>query len=152
MPEDTSSQTSPGFSLIQPVREHRPLFMVKLGKPYSVAQKIRTYSKVQPMGRLHLPCQCLLFLNGTARLWYENNDGELNSWEKFQEQLKIAFASKDLFVKQAEQELKSRAQKTGERTQSYIQSVLELCLKVNPSMSESDRVSHLMKGIAEDMY
>ncbi|GFY37751.1 WD repeat-containing protein 48 [Trichonephila inaurata madagascariensis] len=49
---------------------------------------------------------------GTARLWYENNDENLSPWEKFQEQLKIAFGSMELFIKQAERELKNRAQKT----------------------------------------
>ncbi|CAL1264356.1 unnamed protein product [Larinioides sclopetarius] len=92
------------------------------------------------------------FLKGTARLWYENNEENLSSWEKFQEQFKIAFGSKELFVKQAERELKNRAQKTDESTQSYIQSVLELCHKVNPQMTDNDKVSHLMKGIAEDVY
>ncbi|PRD35491.1 UNVERIFIED_CONTAM: hypothetical protein NCL1_11485 [Trichonephila clavipes] len=89
------------------------------------------------------------FLKGTARLWCENN---LSSWEKFQEQLKISFGSTELFIKQAERELKNRVQKTGENTQSYIQSVLELSHKVNPKMTENEKVSHLMKGVAEDVY
>ncbi|GFR18808.1 CCHC-type domain-containing protein, partial [Trichonephila clavata] len=89
---------------------------------------------------------------GTARLWYENNEENLSSWEKFQEQLKIAFGSTELFIKQAERELKNRAQKTGASTQSYIQSVLELYHKVNPKMTENEKVSHLMKGVAEDLY
>ncbi|GFQ82217.1 CCHC-type domain-containing protein [Trichonephila clavata] len=92
------------------------------------------------------------FLKGTARLWYENNEENLSYWEKFQEQLKIAFGSTELFIKQAERELKNRAQKTGESKQSYIQSVLELCHKVNPKMTENEKVSHLMKGVAEDEY
>ncbi|GFY70984.1 CCHC-type domain-containing protein [Trichonephila inaurata madagascariensis] len=40
----------------------------------------------------------------------------------------------------------------GENTQSYIQSVLVLCYKVNPKMTENEKVSHLMKGITEDVY
>ncbi|GFY62365.1 CCHC-type domain-containing protein [Trichonephila inaurata madagascariensis] len=49
---------------------------------------------------------------GTTRLWYENKEEDLSSWEKFQDQLKIAFGSTELFIKQAESELKNRAQKT----------------------------------------
>ncbi|GFV02103.1 CCHC-type domain-containing protein [Trichonephila clavipes] len=37
-------------------------------------------------------------------------------------------------------------------TQSYIQSVLGLCQEVNPLMKEDEKVSHLMKGVAEDIY
>ncbi|GFY57009.1 CCHC-type domain-containing protein [Trichonephila inaurata madagascariensis] len=48
------------------------------------------------------------FLKGTARLWYENNEEILSSWEKFQEQIKIAFGSTELFIKQAERERKKR--------------------------------------------
>lgn len=152
MPEETSSQTLPGFPLIQPVRTPS-IFHGEAGE--NPTAWLKEYERIAKFNRWD-DTMCLanayFFLNGTARLWYENNEEKLNSWEKFQEQLKSAFGAKDLFVKQAEQELKSRAQKTGESTQSYIQSVLELCHKVNPQMSENDKVSHLMKGIAEDMY
>ncbi|GBM68585.1 hypothetical protein AVEN_15269-1 [Araneus ventricosus] len=152
MPEDTSSQTSPGFPLIQPVRTPSTFHGEGGENPTAWLKEYERIAKFNRWDDTMCLANAYFFLNATARTWYENNEEELNSWEKFQEQLKIAFGSKDLFVKQAEQELKCRAQKTGESTQSYIQSVLELCLKVNPSMSESDRVSHLMKGIAEDMY
>ncbi|GFW70240.1 retrotrans_gag domain-containing protein [Trichonephila clavipes] len=42
--------------------------------------------------------------------------------------------------------------KKSESTQSYIQSVLGLCQEVNPLMKEDEKVSHLMKGVAEDIY
>ncbi|GFU58497.1 CCHC-type domain-containing protein [Trichonephila clavipes] len=48
--------------------------------------------------------------------------------------------------------LKNRAQKTGENTQSYIQSMLVFCHKVKPKMTENEKISHLMKGVAEDLY
>lgn len=37
-------------------------------------------------------------------------------------------------------------------TESYIQNVLTLCGKVNPSMSEEEKVAHMRKGIAVDLY
>ncbi|GFT52127.1 CCHC-type domain-containing protein [Trichonephila clavipes] len=40
----------------------------------------------------------------------------------------------------------------GESTQSYIQGVFGLCQEVNPLMKEDEKVSHLMKGVAEDIY
>ncbi|GFY48522.1 CCHC-type domain-containing protein [Trichonephila inaurata madagascariensis] len=55
-------------------------------------------------------------------------------------------------IERAEEQLKCRAQRLGESTQSYIQSVLGLCQEVNPLMKEDEKVSHLMKGVAEDVY
>ncbi|GBN05219.1 hypothetical protein AVEN_135326-1 [Araneus ventricosus] len=40
----------------------------------------------------------------------------------------------------------------GETSESYIQDVLSLCRKANPPMSEDEKVAHLIKGIAEDLY
>ncbi|GFR20461.1 uncharacterized protein TNCT_566821 [Trichonephila clavata] len=71
------------------------------------------------------------FLKGTARMWYENNEENLSSWGKFQEQLKIAFGSTELFIKQAERELKNRAQKTGESTQT-LKVRLSKCARTLP--------------------
>ncbi|GFY23531.1 CCHC-type domain-containing protein [Trichonephila clavipes] len=52
----------------------------------------------------------------------------------------------------AEEQLKCRAQRSGESTQSYIQSVLGLCQEVNPLMREDEKSITLMKGVAEDIY
>lgn len=92
------------------------------------------------------------FLNGTARMWFENNEDTLTSWTLFQEGLKAAFGDSLQMRSRAEEQLKKRAQSSGEMTQSYIQDVLGLCQKVNPSMSEEEKVAHLMKGVAEDVY
>ncbi|UYV80769.1 hypothetical protein LAZ67_19001675 [Cordylochernes scorpioides] len=45
-----------------------------------------------------------------------------------------------------------RAQKPDESVELYIQDVLNLCRQLNPNMSEEDRVGHLMKGVAENIY
>ncbi|XP_055927012.1 uncharacterized protein LOC129958511 [Argiope bruennichi] len=92
------------------------------------------------------------FLDGTAKQWFENNEDNLNSWEAFKNGLLGLFGDRQKHTKKAEEQLKYRAQRPGESTQSYIQSVLGLCLEVNPSMSDCEKVSHLMKGIAEDIY
>lgn len=92
------------------------------------------------------------FLSGTAGQWYENNEGKLDSWDKFSQQLIQDFGDSRRYLQKARKELESRAQAPGEGTQSYIQSVLGLCHQVDSSMSEDDKVSHLMKGVAEDIY
>ncbi|GFY09502.1 retrovirus-related Pol polyprotein from transposon 412 [Trichonephila clavipes] len=92
------------------------------------------------------------FLDGTARQWYVNNEDALDSWEAFKNGLSGLFGDRQKYTRRAEEQLKCRAQRSGESTQSYIQSVLGLCQEVNPLMKENEKVSHLMKGVAEDIY
>ncbi|GFW53312.1 CCHC-type domain-containing protein [Trichonephila clavipes] len=92
------------------------------------------------------------FLDGTARQWYVNNEDALDSWEAFKNGLSGLFGDRQRYTRRAEEQLKCRAQRSGESTQSYIQSVLGLCQEVNPLMREDEKVSHLMKGVAEDIY
>ncbi|GFX04738.1 retrotrans_gag domain-containing protein [Trichonephila clavipes] len=92
------------------------------------------------------------FLDGTARQWYVNNEDALDSWEAFKNGLSGLFGDCQRYTRRAEEQLKCRAQRSGESTQSYIQSVLGLCQEVNPLMREDEKVSHLMKGVAEDIY
>ncbi|GFV51473.1 CCHC-type domain-containing protein [Trichonephila clavipes] len=152
MSQGSECQTFPIFPLVQLVRAPS-IFHGEAGDDSS--RCLKKYEGIAKFNRWD-NTMCLandyLFLKGTARLWYENNEENLSFWEKFQEQLKIAFGLTELFIKQAERELINRAQKTGENTQSYIQSVLKLCHKVNPKMTKNEKVSHLMKGVAEDVY
>ncbi|GFU01647.1 retrovirus-related Pol polyprotein from transposon 412 [Trichonephila clavipes] len=84
------------------------------------------------------------FLDGTARQWYVNNEDALDSWEAFKNGLSGLFGDRQRYTRRAEEQLKCRAQRSGESTQSYIQSVLGLCQEVNPLMREDEKVSHLM--------
>ncbi|UYV67971.1 hypothetical protein LAZ67_5002670 [Cordylochernes scorpioides] len=60
---------------------------------------------------------------------------------------------KENFKLQAKKKLKTRAQlKEGESAEFYIQDALRLCKEVDPQMSEEDKISHLVKGIAEELY
>lgn len=92
------------------------------------------------------------FLDGTAKQWYVNNEDSLNSWEAFKNGLSGLFGDRQKYIRKAEEQLKYRAQRSGESTQSYIQSVLGLCQEINPTMPDDEKVSHLLKGIAEDIY
>ncbi|GFY19080.1 CCHC-type domain-containing protein [Trichonephila clavipes] len=67
------------------------------------------------------------FLDGTARQWYVNNEDALDSWEAFKNGLSGLFGDRQRYTRRAEEQLKCRAQRSGESTQSYIQSVLGLC-------------------------
>lgn len=94
----------------------------------------------------------IFYLAGTARQWFDNNEDSFTNWIAFENSLENTFCRNDDVKRQAERLLQTRAQKTGEMTESYIQDVLALCRKVNPSMPEGEKVAHLMKGISEDLY
>ncbi|GFT99638.1 retrotrans_gag domain-containing protein [Trichonephila clavipes] len=80
------------------------------------------------------------FLDGTARQWYVNNENALDSWEAFKNGLvDFSVTVKNIPERRAEEQLKCRAQRSGESTQSYIQGVLGLCQEVNPLMKEDEK-------------
>ncbi|UYV71344.1 hypothetical protein LAZ67_8002700 [Cordylochernes scorpioides] len=92
------------------------------------------------------------YLSGTALKWFENNEESIQTWKEFTSQLENVFRKKENSKLQAEKKLKTRAQLKGESTECYIQDLLCLCKEVDPQMSEEDKISHLMKGIAEELY
>ncbi|GFY44271.1 CCHC-type domain-containing protein [Trichonephila inaurata madagascariensis] len=116
---------------------------------------LKEYQKVSSYNRWDNTMQlanAYFFLDGTARKWYENNDDSFTSWTLLENELKAAFGDTQTYVRRARDRLKSRAQQPGECIQSYIQDVLELCKQAEPNMSEEDKVSHLMKGVTEDLF
>ncbi|UYV65702.1 hypothetical protein LAZ67_3005182 [Cordylochernes scorpioides] len=92
------------------------------------------------------------YLSGTALKWFENNEESIQTWKEFTSQLENVFGKKENSKLQAEKKLKTRAQLKGESTEFYIQDVLCFCKEADPQMSEEDKISHLMKGIAEELY
>ncbi|GFU40289.1 retrotrans_gag domain-containing protein [Trichonephila clavipes] len=91
------------------------------------------------------------FLDGTARQWYVNNEDALDSWEAFKNGLSGLFGDRQKYTRRAEEQLKCRAQRSGESTQSLHTK----CIRTLPrgkSSDEDEKVSHLMKGVAEDIY
>ncbi|UYV84191.1 hypothetical protein LAZ67_X001482, partial [Cordylochernes scorpioides] len=94
----------------------------------------------------------IFYLTGTAKCWFENFEEILNSWEEFKIKFCEIFGNKEDTARKAENILRTRAQTSGENVESYIQEVLLLCKQSNPRMSEGEKVSHLIKGVAEEVY
>ncbi|UYV66779.1 hypothetical protein LAZ67_4002838, partial [Cordylochernes scorpioides] len=94
----------------------------------------------------------IFYLTGTAKCWFENFEEILNSWEEFKIKFCEIFENKEDTARKAENILRTRAQTSGENIESYIQEVLLLCKQSNPRMSEGEKVSHLIKGVAEEVY
>ncbi|GFX92640.1 CCHC-type domain-containing protein [Trichonephila clavipes] len=83
------------------------------------------------------------FLDGTARQWYVNNEDALDSWEAFKNGLSGLFGDRQKYTRRAEEQLKCRAQRSGESTQSYIQSVLGLCQEALLTREINDTASFI---------
>ncbi|GBL84052.1 hypothetical protein AVEN_209118-1 [Araneus ventricosus] len=112
-------------------------------------QRIATYNHWDDQMCL---ANVIFYLAGTARQWFDNNEDTFTNFTTFKNSLSNAFCRTEDFRRQAERLLLTRTQQIGETSESYIQDVLSLCRKANPSMSEDEKVAHLMKGIAEDLY
>ncbi|UYV75736.1 hypothetical protein LAZ67_13001171 [Cordylochernes scorpioides] len=92
------------------------------------------------------------YLNGTALKWFENNEERIQTWTEFMSQLESVFGKNENLRLRTEKILKPRAQLKGESTKFYIQDVMRLCKEVDPHMNEEDKIFHLIKGIAEELY
>ncbi|GFV52212.1 CCHC-type domain-containing protein [Trichonephila clavipes] len=81
------------------------------------------------------------FLDGTARRWYVNNE-DITGPEAFKNGLSGLFGDRQRYTRRAEEQLKCRAQRSGEEVHSpYIQSVLGLPGRVNPLMRRRKSVT-----------
>lgn len=115
-------------------------------KHYQRVSKYNRWDQVMQLANV------VFYLAGTALLWFENHEEALATWEQFVEEIKQCFGDSISKKKKAEQTLAQRAQIPGETCTTYIEEVLKLCSIVCPQMSEEDKVGHLLKGIAEDVY
>ncbi|GFV99635.1 retrotrans_gag domain-containing protein [Trichonephila clavipes] len=75
--------------------------------------------------------------------WYVNNEDALDSWEAFKNGLSGLFGDRQRYTRRAEEQLKCRAQRSGESTQSYIQSVLGLCQEALLTREINDTASFI---------
>ncbi|GFV31938.1 retrotrans_gag domain-containing protein [Trichonephila clavipes] len=75
----------------------------------------------------------------------------LRFWEAFKNGLSGLFGDRQKYTRRAEEQLKCRAQRSGEYTVLHTK-----CIRTLPrgksSDEEDEKVSHLMKGVAEDIY
>jgi len=90
------------------------------------------------------------YLSDMALVWFENQD--FLSWTIFVNEFKKYYADESQRSCQAAEELRSRAQRQGETCHDYVQAVLQLCRESDATMTEAQRVGHVLKGIAETVF
>ncbi|XP_070391256.1 uncharacterized protein [Dermacentor albipictus] len=94
----------------------------------------------------------VFYLVGTPRVWFRMHEDELTSWYSLKQKLRDFFGNPYGHQLAAQKALSSRVQTSPESYVTYIQDVLALCRKVDAHMTESHKVSHILKGIADDAF
>lgn len=92
------------------------------------------------------------YLADVAKLWFFNHESDFSSWSAFKTLFAEVFDRPAVRKLRAEQRLRQRAQQPGETFTSYIEDVLDLCKRVNPTMSEDDKIKHILKGIEDGAF
>ncbi|KAK8773488.1 hypothetical protein V5799_011985 [Amblyomma americanum] len=112
-------------------------------------ERVSAYNKWDDSVKL---TNVIFYLSDVANLWFRNHEADISNWAALKTSLTEVFGRLAVRKLCAEQRLRSRAQQTGERFTSYIEDVVNLCKRVNPSMSEADKNRHIMKGIEDDAF
>ncbi|GFU79372.1 retrotrans_gag domain-containing protein [Trichonephila clavipes] len=93
------------------------------------------------------------FLDGTARQWYVNNEDALDSWEAFKNGLSGLFGDRQKKIYQKGRRTTKMPSPAFRREYTVLHTK---CIRTLPRGKSSDerrrKVSHLMKGVAEDIY
>uniref|UniRef100_A0A6G5A3R4 Putative secreted protein n=1 Tax=Rhipicephalus microplus TaxID=6941 RepID=A0A6G5A3R4_RHIMP len=117
-----------------------------------MARIIRAHQQALQVGLMLMLANSLFYLRGTARAWYETHEEELTSWDTCKQKLRDLFGRSVARQMAARQDLASRVQSSMESYVTYIQDVLALCRKTDKNMSEADKISNVLKGIADDAF
>lgn len=147
---NSARETAPS-SAWQPYKEPRTF----AGQPNDVEEWLNHYKRVSQYNKWNAASQLMnvvFYLTDIALVWYENHEEILTTSDRFVEEIKKCFSTSAVKKKRAEQTLSQRAQLAGETCTTYTEEILKLCWQVNVDMSEEDKVGHLLKGIAEDVY
>ena len=92
------------------------------------------------------------YLSGVANVWFHNHESEFPTWTAFKARLQEVFGRPAVRKLRAEQQLRNRAQQKGENFTSYIEDVVDICRRINPSMTEDEKIRNIMKGIEDDAF
>jgi len=92
------------------------------------------------------------YLKDMAATWFDNNEPQFGNWENFVALFKKVYADDGKIAQNADEQLRTRAQRPGETCQDYVQEILKLCREKDAAMPEPDKVAHVLKGIAENVY
>ncbi|XP_049268850.1 uncharacterized protein LOC125757361, partial [Rhipicephalus sanguineus] len=111
---------------------------------------IQNYDLVSDLNRWDNPQKLRnvpFYLSDVAKTWYWNHHPDLPDWDTFAQHLRQIFGAPTVRAEAAKKKLAERIQLPGESYTSYIEDVLALCKRVNATMSPTDQIRHIIKGI-----
>ena len=85
-------------------------------------------------------------LTQSAGTWFDNNETKFRKWSDFEIAFRNRYFSTTITPKKFEQ-LKQRQQKPDEAIITYCDEVINLCREVDPDMSDSTIIQHLLSGL-----
>lgn len=94
----------------------------------------------------------IFYLTGTAKVWFDNHEAEIGSWDACKEKFRELFGKPIGRKIAVTKTLASRAQTATESYVTYIEDILALCRKADAEMPEDDKIVHILKGIADDAF
>lgn len=86
-----------------------------------------------------------------ARTWFQNRKGLLTSWHEFCHRLRETYSSLDR-RERAERALQSRMQMPNEGVATYVEDMVHLFTRADPTMPEDKKLRHLMRGVKEQLF
>lgn len=90
-------------------------------------------------------------LEDAARTWFVNREGNWPSWDEFRRQFLDTFGSTER-RDHAQRLLESRIQKPNETVAMFAEDMARLFRRADPDMSETKKLSHLMRGVKEQLF
>lgn len=155
MQRDSSSTAGNAAALVQPAitvtsqQREPPVFTGLRGD--DVEEWLDHYNRVSSFNRwddAYKRKSIGFYLSEVADTWFRNHEDVIPDWSSFVEQLLQIFGTSSARSDGAKKKLDARIQRPDETYASYIEDVVALCRRVNKDMSETDKVRHIMKGIA----
>lgn len=157
MPDEVAQQAtaqSPQVVVTGALRLRDPPFFSGTDD-HDVEDWLATFEKVSGNNKWDDPSKLQnvsFYLKDVASLWYHNHQSDIPTWSEFKKRFADVFDRPALRKLRAEQRLRGRAQQQGENFTSYIEDVIDLCKRLNPSMPEQEKIKHVLKGIDDDAF
>lgn len=90
-------------------------------------------------------------LEDGAKTWFINREATLTTWDEFCRRLRDTFGNTDR-RENAQRLLESRIQQLHEGVAMFAEDMVRLFHRADPNMSEAKKLSHLMRGVREQLF
>lgn len=90
-------------------------------------------------------------LEDGAKTWFINREATLTTWEEFCRRFLDTFGNADR-RENAQRLLEGRTQQLHESVAMFAEDMVRLCHHADPNMPEARKLSHLMRGVKEQLF